>query len=605
MEYIDAKFKDLDPQATVEKIQHILQSLEINVQEEWFDSQVEGCYSLSLIAEGGVPRTNGKGVTKEFARASAYGEFIERLQSGLMFYKYQSVCNGESMNVHRWAPDAKYMTEEELVANGDWMDHIIETYKGPFLSRQTIAGLCSAYACADDGKILTLPFYSIFEDKYVYLPMAFVDQMYKTNGCCAGNTREEAWVHALSEMMERHASVKVLTSGCAAPKISDDVLMQYPVVAKILNQIRKNDDFQIDVFDYSIGNGFPIISTRIINKKTQGYRVNVAADPVLEIAIQRTLTELMQGKNLDNVTRAHSGKILKKVTDVPLAINVLNQRESSAGLYTADYFANELTCQRTAEDFCDNSGKTNQELLQYMLSLYKDLKKPVYVRNFSYLGFVCYRFVVPGFSESDAIRLNDRIPIYAIADAASKAWQNPAAATNSDLRMLLTHSQMMKGALGRYDSYSRLSGVPLTSKHNRFLSCVIRAYAEYRLNNYKNAINYIQPLLGNYDHENEICYYFACVNKYLELTIDGIDGDKIRSVLYKFFRKAPVDQLYNNLDQGKTPYDDYLICCDFTNCESCKYRTDCCYDSVRKLTAKVGAVYQTYVDGQNTSKVSI
>ena len=72
------------------------------------------------------------------------------------------------MNLHASAPDCKYMTVEELEENGDWMDQIIDTYKYPRLTRKTIAQKCKMFACADDGKILTLPFYSLFE-KSMYI----------------------------------------------------------------------------------------------------------------------------------------------------------------------------------------------------------------------------------------------------------------------------------------------------------------------------------------------------------------------------------------------------------------------------------------------------
>ena len=82
------------------------------------------------------------------------------------------------MNIHAAAPDAKYMTVEELEENGEWMDDIIDTYKYPNVTRKTIAKKCKMFACADDGRVLTLPFYSLFEKKYVYLPIDFVDQIY-------------------------------------------------------------------------------------------------------------------------------------------------------------------------------------------------------------------------------------------------------------------------------------------------------------------------------------------------------------------------------------------------------------------------------------------
>lgn len=604
MQFTDSLYKDKTPIETVDCIQNILNNINIELQEIWNNSGVDFCHSLNVFASDGVPSSNGKGVTKDFARASAYGEMIERIQGGLFLYKYQSIIRNPEMNVHAYAPDGKYMTIQELIENGEWMDYLIKAYPSPFASRENIAEHCKAYACADDGRILTLPFYSLFENKYVYLPIAFVDQIYATNGCCAGNTREEAWVHAFSEMMERHASLKMLRSGKAAPKIPEDKLNKFPLVAKILNQIRELGEYNVDVFDYSIGNGFPVVSTRIISKKTHSYRVNVAADPIFEIAVQRTLTELFQGKTLDSVTKKHNGQILRIVSDYPTIPNVINQLETSSGLYTADFFANELTCEREPADYPDNSGKNNKQLLDYMLDLYRQLGKPVYIRNFSYLGFPSYRFVVPGFSEAFAVRLEEIVPEYAIADEVSKTLRNVKSASDDDINWMLSYSNTIRGIIGRYNFFGRIAGIPLTGGSNSLLASITRAYAAYRLNRYMDAIDYMSPYIKSCSNE-EMKGYFECVNRYLQMKSDKIADEKIRVILYKFFESRFADLLYANLDQGKTPYDDYLISCDYTHCENCRYADSCSYNSIKEMNKRVGAVYNKFVNGQDPSEFAI
>lgn len=545
-------------------------------------------------------------MTREFARASAYGEFIERLQGGLFFYKYQSLIRENDMNIHAFAPDAKYMTVEELLENGDWMDYVVEAVNHPLVDRNMIAEYCKIYSLSPDGKILTVPFYSIFEKKYVYMPIGFVDQIYATNGCCVGNTREEAWVHALSEMMERHASLKMLTSGGSAPKISDEVIKRYPIVSKIIDDIRSSGEFDIDIFDYSIGNGFPVVSTRIINKTNHSYRVNVAADPVFEIAFQRTLTELMQGKNIHNFTAGHGGKIMGKVTDFPLSSNVVNQLETSSGMHTVDFFANELTCNRQATEFADNSSLNNKQLLDLMLNLYKDLKKPLLVRNFSYLGFPCYRFVVPGFSEALSIKLCDPVPEYSLGDEAATIMRNPKKADEFGLAMMLNHSKMMSNVIGRYNQLGRLSGIPMKSKQETLLLlATTRAYASYRLGQYKNAIAFVQPCIKSEFTNPDDAAYLECVNKYLELKLLNVDEDKIRVVLDKFFIKPVFERLYKALDSGKTPYDDYLLECDFKNCATCRHRELCSFELAKEINKNAGKVYTTFVNGQNESEFTV
>jgi ribosomal protein S12 methylthiotransferase accessory factor len=433
--------------------------------------------------------------------------------------------------------------------------------------------------------------------------MAFVDQIYATNGCCAGNTRDEAWVHALSEMMERHASIKMLLSGKAAPKFPEKVLRKYATVSKILDNIRQNGDFDIDIFDCSEEYGYPVVSTRIINKKNHCYYVNIGADPVLEIALQRTLTEIFQGKSIRNFTSKNNGRILNKVSDCPSSMNVMNQFESGSGIFSADYFANELTCTTQPKEFPDNSKKTNKELLEYAMGIYKTLKKPVYVRNFSFLGFPCYRFVVPGFSEALAFRLSEIFPEFVIADEACKVMKNPKAASDEDLSTLLIYSKMISGVYSRYYRFGRISGVPIKGSAGNLLACVTRAYCAYRLGQYDDAIRFANPLMSYEDMQ--VQNYFSLVNRYLSFLQDGLDEEKIRCILRKFYDSDSCQRLFAALDQGRTPYDDFLLKCDFRSCGDCRYSGCCCYHANKEMNLRVGAVYQTFTHGQDESGFSL
>ena len=604
MRYIDEKFKDNDPVKTVELIKNILKDENVDVEEQWFDSGLDNCFSLYVYTKNIIMSSNGKGVSKELARASAYAEFVERLQCGLMLHKYQSIVRQEGMNIHAFAPDVKYMTTKELAENGEWMDYIIKGHNFPHLTREGIAQKCKIFACTDDDKILTLPFYSLFEKKYVYLPMDFIDYVYGTNGCCAGNTKEEAWVHAFSEILERHAALKYLKEGISAPKIPEEEIKKCKVAYKIIQDVRSYGIYEIDVFDLSDGIGYPVVSTRIINKKTHKYHVNVAADPVFEIALQRTLTETFQGRSVTAFDTRHKGQIMNKPSDYPVGSNVRNQLETGSGLFTADYFADEITCDRGPSKFEDNSNKTNKELLQFALEIMKKLNKPVYVRNFSYLGFPSYIFIIPGFSEALVEQLAETVPEYAILDKVSKTLRNPCMATDSELNWLLTSSQMLSPTIGKYMNFSKISGALISSEKNYFLAGATRAYAAYKLGKYKETLKYISEFIGSIADETQK-EYFECVRQYVELKAIGIDDIKIKSILRKFHMAQAFERLYNNLENGKTPFDDVLLKCDFKNCEDCIYKEYCDFKGVREINKRIGKKYKEFVHGQAESEFFI
>lgn len=598
---INERFKDCSPEQTVEKIRKILEGIGLTVQERWHGSGIDDCWSVTVWAQECEPfRSNGKGVTQALARASAYAELIERIQCGLLLYKFQSLSRTPGMDLHHFAPDARYMTMAELEQEGEWMDHVIAAYGGG-LTRKKLAQLSKIYACTDEDKILTLPFYSLFEDKYVYIPAGIATCVYATNGCCAGNTREEAWVHAMSEMIERHSAQTRLVSGEAMPPIPEEVLDRFPTVKRILSQIRQRDKYHVTLLDLSMGDGFPVVAARVINKETQDYLVNIAADPVLEIAIDRTLTEFFQGRHVDHFRSGRGSGILKSITDVNYAHNASNQMENCTGFFTADFFAEELTCQRECAEFADNSNKSNKELLQYMLDLYRKMGRPVYVRNYSFLGFPSYHFIVPGFSEIRGYLLPEPVSEYALGEEAAKALRDPRSASIPQLAILLTYYDKIRTMVNRRENFSSLVGLPMDLVKPRHLLFTALSCAAWRLGRMQDAIGFLTDALRGAGGDRQ---YLSCLRQYLTLLHKGIDPAIVRSILEKSFYTDAVEKLYRNLLEHKDPYHGQLLRCSGT-CEGCPHRDLCSFPQVREALGRVGAHYKTYTDGQSREHLAV
>lgn len=589
MEFIDEKFKDEKPEKTVDNIIKKLEEIGIVLQERWNDSKIENCCSVRVSVNGNIPGTNGKGISKPFARASAYGEFMERLQSGLFFYKYQSFENDDSVYLHSFAPDKRYMSKEEILQNSEWMEPIVKRYG---VSKEALADQCQIYACSD--KILTLPYYSLFEDKYVYLPAAFAEHIYSANGCCVGNTREEAWVHALSEIFERHSNIEVVKSGKPVPVITREQLKEFKTVNAILDKIEEQGIYDVEVLDYSCGKDFPVIATRIINKKTKGYLVNVGADPVFEIAVERTLTEIFQGRNLYDFTSRHNGAILNSLDDINIADNIINQLETGNGMYTADFFA-DSTQKSSVSEFPDNSNKTNTELLEYVLGLFKKLELPVYVRNNSFLGFPCYKFIVPGYSESRGERLREIIPTYYFADRASKTLRNLKKADDTALSELLMYHKMIANFISKKNNINYLSGLPLSCATYSMPS-IHFAYAALKLEKYDIFNSYMDAAIMYTEDESAEKDYLLAVKQWINFKKGGVSKEKALNVLEKFYFKDTVERLKKNL-KSDTLLDELIIECD--DCNSCKHRQGCCYENIRQIIAKAGNEYSKFTNGQN------
>ena len=502
------------------------------------------------------------------------------------------------------------MTVDELVENGEWMDYIIDTYGGG-LTRKKLAEQCRMYACVDeeDSKILTLPFYSLFEDKYVYLPMGFVETMYTANGCCAGNSRDEAWVHALSEMIERKETIRVFANDEVAPVIPEEIINQYPIPRRILESVKKKGNFEITIYDFSGDTGYPVVGTLLINKDAQDYTLNVSADPLLEIALSRGLTEILQGQTIESFSSNHNDKLFLSDSAISVSHNLINQLETGNGLLSVKYFT-EAPTTSNACDFPDNSSKTNAELLEYALKIFKDMGKPVYVRNYSFLGFHTYKFVVPGYSETRGTWITDKVQEYRLGDIAAKVLRNPIAANIVDLNVALMYFTKMQDVFSRRDNFSRLAGLPMKGNITYALLYATVAYASYRLGRFADAARYINMLLKIRYKDNDPLSltqrrYLQILSRYLDFKAKKTSAEHIKILLTKFFDEKTLETFYKKLEKGENLFEEFLLKCDTKSCTNCTHSNVCSYNAVKDMIKRSGEYYSKFTEGQNRENFKI
>ena len=168
---------------------------------------------------------------------------------------------------------------------------------------------------------------------------------------------------------------------------------------------------------------------------------------------------------------------------------------------------------------------------------------------------------------------------------------------------MLLYSEKKKYVHKEYRYFGHNAGIPLPIEYEVPLSTLTRAYAFYRLGKYTDAINIIKRFIKAFD--DETTKYLNCVNKYLKMKVDGISDDKIKIILYKFFKAEYPDKLYEKLNSGLSPYDDYLMKCNLKNCNTCRFNKHCGYDYLKDITAKLGERYKAFTNGNDRSEFSI
>jgi YcaO domain protein len=146
----------------------------------------------------------------------------------------------------------------------------------------------------------SLPYVRHSDGETVYFPSNLIENLYASNGMSAGNTLAEAQVQCLSEIFERAVKREILEGELALPDVPQEVLAKYPgIVAGI--QGLEEQGFPVLVKDASLGGTYPVMCVTLMNPRTGGVFASFGAHPSFEVALERSLTELLQGRSFEGL----------------------------------------------------------------------------------------------------------------------------------------------------------------------------------------------------------------------------------------------------------------------------------------------------------------
>lgn len=125
--------------------------------------------------------------------------------------------------------------------------------------------------------IYAAKFFSVKDNKVLYLPYSELYRSLRSNGMCAGNAPEEAMVEGLCEIMERMAIKSIFMDEIAPPAVPEEVLKRYPAYAII--EDARSEGLKVEIRDCSLGKGLPVLGILTINEKNGLYKYNFGSHP--------------------------------------------------------------------------------------------------------------------------------------------------------------------------------------------------------------------------------------------------------------------------------------------------------------------------------------
>lgn len=383
--------KDASLESSIRTLQSKLVALGIHVEEKSWLNEIEGIWSVHVIDKDCTRLfTNGKGATQLAARASALGEYFERLSTNYFwthFYLGTAIANQDFVH---------YPNEQWLKLKGEnWPKALLTTELQKFYNPEGGA-LASQLIDLNSGNaergICAIPYQRLRDGLSVLFPVNLIGNLYVSNGMSAGNTLMEARTQALAEIFERDIKFRIIREGLCLPDVPQDVINRYPRIAAGIKGLR-DAGYGILVKDASLGGQYPVMNVTLLHPEDQGCFASFGAHPRFEVALERALTELLQGRAINNLKGFVSpGFDMEEIAD---SQNLEIHFVDSSGVISWEFL-------RSTPDFefVDwNFGTTTEEDYHWCVDTIHGSGHDIYIADFTHLGVYACRIIVPGMSE--------------------------------------------------------------------------------------------------------------------------------------------------------------------------------------------------------------
>ncbi|WP_027613787.1 MULTISPECIES: OsmC domain/YcaO domain-containing protein [unclassified Pseudomonas] len=508
--------KDLPLEQTIANMSGILADLGMKIEIASWRNIVPNVWSLHIRdAHSPMCFTNGKGATKEGALASALGEFIERLNCNF-FYNDQfwgeDIATAEFVHYpnERWfKPGPKDELPPEIldpycldIYNRDGElkgSHLYDTNSG-----NTQRGICS------------LPFVRQSDGEVVYFPSNLIENLFLSNGMSAGNTLAEAQVQCLSEIFERAVKREILEGEMALPDVPQEVLEKYPSILAGIKGLEEQG-FPVLVKDASLGGEFPVMCVTLMNPRTGGVFASFGAHPSLEVALERSLTELLQGRSFEGLNDLPQPTFSGQAVTEPN--NFVEHFIDSSGVVSWRFFSAKSDFEFVEWDFSGQGENSNAEEAATLFGILEDMGKEAYMAVYDDLGANACRILVPDYSE-----------IYPVDDL---IWDNTNKALQFRADILNLHSLSKVGLrnlaqglenseLDDYTDITTLIGIEFddNTPWGKLTILELRLLIYLALQKFEQAKDLVEAFLQYNDNTVERGLFYQAVNVCLEMELD-------------------------------------------------------------------------------------
>ncbi|BAV74400.1 TIGR03549 family protein [Pseudomonas chlororaphis subsp. aurantiaca] len=508
--------KDLPLEQTIANMSGILAGLGMKIEIASWRNIVPNVWSLHIRdAQSPMCFTNGKGATKESALASALGEFIERLNCNF-FYNDQfwgeEIANAPFVHY----PDERWFKpgpKDELPSE------ILDPYCLKIYNRDgELRGshLFDTNSGNEERGIVSLPFVRQSDGEVVYFPSNLIENLYLSNGMSAGNTLAEAQVQCLSEIFERAVKREIIEGEFALPDVPAHVLAKYPGILAGIQGLEAQG-FPVLVKDASLGGEFPVMCVTLMNPRTGGVFASFGAHPSMEVALERSLTELLQGRSFEGLNDLPPPTFEGQAVTEPN--NFVEHFIDSSGVVSWRFFSAQSDYEFVEWDFSGQGEDSNAQEAATLFGILEGMGKESYMAVYEHLGATACRILVPDYSE-----------IYPVEDL---IWDNTNKALFFRSDILNLHSldedelqalleRLIESELDDYTDITTLIGIEFddNTAWGQLTILELKLLIFLALQQYEEAKECVEMFLQYNDNTAERGLFYQAMNAVLEMELD-------------------------------------------------------------------------------------
>ncbi|MEO3681361.1 OsmC domain/YcaO domain-containing protein [Shewanella vesiculosa] len=504
--------KDLPLEQTIQNMTRLLADLGMKIEISSWRNIVPNVWSLH-IRDAASPMcfTNGKGATKESALCSALGEFIERLNNNF-FYNDQffgeEIANSEFVHY----PNEKWfaLEEDDALPSGLLDEYCLDIYNPD----EELCGshLIDTNSGNTDRGICAIPYTRQSDGETVYFPSNLIENLFLSNGMSAGNNLQEAHVQCLSEIFERAVKRQIIEQEIVLPDVPMTVLEKFPSILAGIKGLEEQG-FPVVVKDASLGGQFPVMCVTLMNPRTGGVFASFGAHPSFEVALERSLTELLQGRSFEGLNDVPKPTFNSMAVTEPE--NFVEHFIDSTGVISWRFFSSKFDYEFCEWDF---SG-TSEEEAAGLFGILKAMGKEVYIAEFTDLGASACRILVPEYSE-----------VYPVDDL---IWDNTNKALHYRKDILNLHSlstkalsklvnRLEESQLDNQTDIRTLIGIVFDENTvwGQLTIIELKILIYLALGSHEDAIELVGEFLQFNDNTVQRGLFYQAVNAVLEVTLD-------------------------------------------------------------------------------------